>query len=155
MVPSNSHKEEHIFADDKFSYYIRSAIEPNLFWVYDLVNRCIITSSVYRTKFTIRRKTPLPFECRPEDDILIDEDDINIFIATPGWENRHEPNIMIVKTARNTLVGTNEASVVEAGTFKFGMFDRGFGVLTDKSWDGKEVFACARVNGGERWEFVQ
>jgi hypothetical protein len=148
-------------------FYIRSALQRNLFWYYNPKTLRIEISEEYKTKFTIRRTTPLPFECHLQDDILIGEDDINIFVATPEWEGDRVLDIMIARNANKLLVpasvlslnsgGSDEETlrVVEAGVFKFRMFDRGFGVMDSRSWDGKKVFASNRMNGGERWEFVQ
>jgi hypothetical protein len=149
-------------------------MRPNLFWYLNPDKQTTEISSQFQTKFIIRRKTPLPFLCRPEDDILIGEDDINIFVASPDWEVSAAPDIMIAKDSRRSLVavwtlglslnnvssalegGKDEvARVVEAGVFKFKMFDGGFGVMDSRSWDGKLVYASTNPGGGERWEFAK
>lgn len=149
------------------TFYIRSVIQPDLFWCYLPSTKTVIISNVLKTKFLICRKEPLPFNCPPEEDILISEDDINIYVPTPEWDESGSPDEMIVKGPCNKLVAASTLSadnsgdtrpeqVMEAGVFKFGMFDGGFG-----AWEGNSslanrvVFASSRVNGGERWEFVR
>ncbi|KAJ3565572.1 hypothetical protein NP233_g7546 [Leucocoprinus birnbaumii] len=149
-------------------FYIRSAIQRNLYWYYNADTNSVEISGAYKTKFTIQRTTPLPFDCRPEDDILINEDDIYIFVTTPEWEREKVPDRMIIRSpsmhlkAVDTALNLDDsgsddgkAKEAEAGIFRFNMFDRGFGVSDVRSWDGKRVFAGTRLNGGERWEFVQ
>lgn len=127
-----------------------------MFWYFDpTFGRCIKLSSSRQTKFAIRRATPLPFECHPGEDILIGRDDINIFVYLAKGETGREER-MIVKDPQGRLVSAPVQSQEELGTFKFRMFDGGFGVLdNESSWEGMRIDVSSSLEEGERWEFVR
>ncbi|KAF9444862.1 hypothetical protein P691DRAFT_304842 [Macrolepiota fuliginosa MF-IS2] len=76
VAPSQSHPDN----INGRGFYIRSATRPNLFWHLYQKRLGLTLSSTHQTRFIVRRTTPLPFSCRPEEDILIGKDDINIFL---------------------------------------------------------------------------
>lgn len=143
---------------DTARYYIRSAVRPTLFWFYHPNSKTITVSSQQQTKFIIRRVTPLPFDCPLEEDIFIGKDDINIFVHPYEWQE-DTVGEMIVRNPQRGLLGASsldvEAVRVEAGVFKFQMFDKGFSVWSAFSWEGCQVCVSSKRDGGERWEFVQ
>lgn len=158
-------------------FYIRSAVRPNWFWYYHPTRKRVVISSTNQTKFIIRRRNPLPFDCYPDEDILIWKDDINIFVSPYliSAEATSDVGEMIVKGPSNRLIAasimpnpqtsdtSNDADALDvarnkAGTFKFEMFDGGFGIGDGPiTWENGWVCASSRVGGGdlERWEFVQ
>ncbi|KAF9446169.1 hypothetical protein P691DRAFT_777063 [Macrolepiota fuliginosa MF-IS2] len=138
-------------------FYIRSAMRPNLFWHLYQKRLGLTLSSTHQTRFIVRRTTPLPFSCRPEEDILIGKDDINIFLF-PTEDQEGEMGEMIVRGPRNELVPVSWVNLPrpDAGVFKFSLFDRGFGV---RAMEGPmsygPVYVTQRPDAGERWEFIE
>ncbi|KXN81194.1 Lariat debranching enzyme [Leucoagaricus sp. SymC.cos] len=124
------------------SYYIRSTIRPNLFWYYNPDKKAVEVSSQLHTKFLVRRAVPLSFECRPEDDLLIDEDDINIYVMPPEWKDDSDgQEVMIVKDSQKLLVAATRLgeSRVEGG-------DGGNETLAPNIYFLGHA-GCVRVNG--------
>ncbi|PVF92690.1 hypothetical protein CPB86DRAFT_717011 [Serendipita vermifera] len=63
-------------------YFIRSALEPSLFWFYDEDSKKMLASDKQRTRFTIR----IADERRPQGTVIIGTDEIRLTV--------HRPNII-------------------------------------------------------------
>ncbi|KXN81283.1 hypothetical protein AN958_05331 [Leucoagaricus sp. SymC.cos] len=145
------------------SFFIRSAIRPQIYWFYNPTSDRIELSSTQQTKFRIERKIPLPFDCPKKEDILIGSDDVHIYIVPDAGDSVREESLrrsMVVRyryTKKNLTIAVPSVVNVEDGTFKFGLFDGGFGGQYSADYvHGKAgfVYLASRPDGGERWEFV-
>lgn len=117
----------------------------------------VTLSSTHQTRFVIRRATPLPFQCRPEEDILIGSDDINIFLSVTGNEQEYSGQ-MIVRGYCSELFPESWVPGVSAEdrVFKFSRFSGGFVAYPSV---GAMLYGPIHVTSeqmnGERWEFVE
>ncbi|KAJ3555245.1 hypothetical protein NP233_g12254 [Leucocoprinus birnbaumii] len=132
-----------------FRYFIKSTVKPYLYWYWNTKSNRIELSSASQTKFILKRRSPLPYDCLPSEDILIKSDEIQML---PLQDNADENRLSMVtrfgQTKRNLSVDTVPVSVDSYSrlrTFVFGLFDGGFGVqyvTPSEQVDGADWVYC-------------
>lgn len=130
-----------------YSYYIRSRAKPDYFWTINFVQqlgRVALTNQGGPPKFIIQRANPLPYDCSPEEDILIGSDEVTITVILGDTQEA----IVIGDSDNNTLqLGRNAPAL----KFEFGLLTSkgGFGV---KPWATDIRFKSDGY--GDEWELV-
>lgn len=129
-----------------YSYYIRSRAKPDYFWSINLVRegRVDLTNQAAPPKFVIQRANPLPYDCSPEEDILIGSDEVTIAVIIEDTQLA----IVIGDLDDNTLHFERNAPALK---FEFGLLTSkgGFGV---RPWTTDVQFKSD--GSGNEWELV-
>ncbi|KAF8880286.1 hypothetical protein BD779DRAFT_1675984 [Infundibulicybe gibba] len=136
-------------------YFIRSAVQPNMFWYWD-GSGSIRASTNRRTRFTIRiadKQKPLGTIMIGSDDVIISVD----YSANVGISLNRDAKPPVQPSAKGdevalsgTLVAEGPFPVVPAPiTFKFADFSGGFQIEYNKV--GETATIRRDSGGGERW----
>ncbi|KAF9444859.1 hypothetical protein P691DRAFT_735879 [Macrolepiota fuliginosa MF-IS2] len=146
IAPPNHHPDN--MNGGKF--FVRSTIHPDCYWYYNPNRARIEVSRTHQTKFTIQRKEQLPSAHRPNEDILIGDDDVVVSFEFNGDQEQTQITSLTFNQWGGTLMrGSNGSS------FKFEFFEGGFCATYPKNGDnGGPVYVASGPGNGERWEFV-
>ena len=132
-------------------FYVRSMLQPGLFWFYDPMAGVIIPSMSRRTKFTITVVVD-PAQGLGPNPIMIGSDRFTISV---GEDNLYVDGGGIIGKGQYRPV-VDETSVPNA-EFDFSDFDGGFEIRYPRDYrdslQGAVIFPSAGKRG-ERWELV-